>query len=156
MSEIKCPCQSGLDYSHCCEPFIEGIMPAPTPLALMRSRYTSYVLQKTHYLVTTWLIDESLQEALTHSITESYADTDWQGLHIISAEPAQSDDIGFVEFMAHYQEHSSSRHHTLYERSRFQKIAGKWYYVDGIKPAYPRNDLCPCGSGKKYKKCCYE
>jgi preprotein translocase subunit SecA len=36
-------------------------------------------------------------------------------------------------------------------------------HVDSIKPAIPqkavsekigRNDLCPCGSGKKYKKCC--
>ena len=22
------------------------------------------------------------------------------------------------------------------------------------KPKIKRNDLCPCGSGKKYKKCC--
>lgn len=156
MSDANCPCQSGLDYTHCCKPFIEGTLSAPTPLALMRSRYTAYVLQSTHYLVATWLIDEALRDAFTESIIESYADTDWQGLHIISAERAQSDDIGFVEFMAHFQEHSTSRCHTLYERSRFQKIAGKWYYVDGTKPAYPRNDLCPCGSGKKYKKCCYE
>ncbi|MCG2879304.1 SEC-C domain-containing protein, partial [Obesumbacterium proteus] len=25
---------------------------------------------------------------------------------------------------------------------------------DGTKPQVGRNDPCPCGSGKKYKKCC--
>ena len=23
-------------------------------------------------------------------------------------------------------------------------------------PRIGRNDLCPCGSGKKYKKCCFQ
>jgi SEC-C motif-containing protein len=40
---------------------------------------------------------------------------------------------------------------------------GIWYFHDGeLKKAPPvkhgpkigRNDPCPCGSGKKYKKCC--
>jgi preprotein translocase subunit SecA len=24
-----------------------------------------------------------------------------------------------------------------------------------VNPKIQRNELCPCGSGKKYKKCCY-
>lgn len=27
-------------------------------------------------------------------------------------------------------------------------------YPNYIKPEIPRNADCPCGSGKKYKKCC--
>ncbi|MCF1613211.1 SEC-C domain-containing protein, partial [Serratia marcescens] len=30
----------------------------------------------------------------------------------------------------------------------------RWYYIDGTKPQPGRNAMCPCGSGKKYKKCC--
>jgi SEC-C motif-containing protein len=50
------------------------------------------------------------------------------------------------------------------ERSRFVKESDRWYYVDGLLPTpvtyrreeekVGRNDPCPCGSGKKYKKCC--
>ncbi|MCR1567166.1 SEC-C metal-binding domain-containing protein, partial [Mixta sp.] len=28
------------------------------------------------------------------------------------------------------------------------------YYIDGTAPQVGRNDRCPCGSEKKYKKCC--
>ncbi|MDH3771994.1 MAG: SEC-C metal-binding domain-containing protein, partial [Nitrospirota bacterium] len=50
------------------------------------------------------------------------------------------------------------------ELSLFRKQDGKWYFVDASdptkqpvvrsEPKVGRNDLCPCGSGKKYKKCC--
>ena len=40
------------------------------------------------------------------------------------------------------------------ERSRFLKENGQWYYIDGTRPQFGRNDPCPCGSGKKFKKCC--
>ncbi|UNB77983.1 SEC-C domain-containing protein [Escherichia coli] len=34
------------------------------------------------------------------------------------------------------------------------KENGQWYYIDGTRPQICRNDPCPCGSGKKFKKCC--
>jgi SEC-C motif-containing protein len=47
--------------------------------------------------------------------------------------------------------------------SRFRRHNKKWFYFDGdeIKPQpivregprVGRNDPCPCGSGKKFKKC---
>ena len=46
----------------------------------------------------------------------------------------------------------------------FARHNGRWYFVDGETigqkpvvregPRIGRNDPCPCGSGKKYKKCC--
>jgi len=73
------------------------------------------------------------------------------------------DDEGFVEFRAVFSEAGGEdMAHT--ERSRFVKEGDRWYYVDGLLPTpvtyrreeekVGRNDLCPCGSGKKYKKCC--
>ena len=46
----------------------------------------------------------------------------------------------------------------LEERSRFVREHNHWLYLDGehtvtaLKPG--RNDPCPCGSGRKFKKCC--
>lgn len=28
--------------------------------------------------------------------------------------------------------------------------------AQSFQPRYGRNDYCPCGSGKKYKKCCWD
>ncbi|QSA19995.1 SEC-C domain-containing protein, partial [Vibrio furnissii] len=48
----------------------------------------------------------------------------------------------------------------LEERSRFLRENGLWYYIDGEFPQQSvslkvgRNEPCPCGSGKKSKKCC--
>ena len=46
----------------------------------------------------------------------------------------------------------------------FRKEGDEWFYVEGNvyakqpvrreTPKIGRNDPCPCGSGKKYKKCC--
>ncbi|MEW8683176.1 MAG: YchJ family metal-binding protein, partial [Candidatus Thiodiazotropha endolucinida] len=67
-----------------------------------------------------------------------------------------------VEFIATYKEGGMVRPH--HEISRFLKQDGVWYFVDGQlvapktekrhQPKVGRNDPCPCGSGKKYKKCC--
>ena len=55
-------------------------------------------------------------------------------------------------------------HHRKAAEATFRKDEGKWRFVDGemVKPKpvrreatkVGRNDPCPCGSGKKYKKCC--
>lgn len=116
----------------------------------MRSRYVAYGLKLSHYLKDTW-----------HPST-SPADLDlagdgslWLRLDIVAKEQGtEADDQGWVEFVAHYQGGQ------LHERSRFVKETGRWFYIDGeILPPLPaqkpgRNDPCPCGSGKKYKKCC--
>ncbi|MBJ7449651.1 MAG: hypothetical protein JHC93_04750, partial [Parachlamydiales bacterium] len=47
-----CPCHSSLDYEKCCKPFHDGI-PAPTALALMRSRYSAYALHLIEYIIAT-------------------------------------------------------------------------------------------------------
>lgn len=48
--------------------------------------------------------------------------------------------------------------HVLEEHSRFIRLDGQWRYIDGVLLPHPvmktgRNDLCPCGSGKKFKAC---
>jgi len=87
----------------------------------------------------------------------------WQSLHILDTEAGrESDDKGVVVFRAVALHDEQEL--TLQERSRFVKEDGKWFYVDGDimevpptiakKPKVGRNEPCPCGSGKKFKKCC--
>ena len=45
-----CPCGSTLPILRCCGPYIAGAELAPTAEALMRSRYTAYVMQEEDYL----------------------------------------------------------------------------------------------------------
>lgn len=151
MSEL-CPCDSGLEYSACCEPFITGNQPAPTPGQLMRSRYTAYVKRDVDYLIATWHPDCRAEEWRS-SITGSFGNTEWLGLTLVEESAGNSEDEGFVEFIAHFTD-NGTRRGAMHERSRFLRLQQRWYYIDGTKPQPGRNAICPCGSGKKYKKCC--
>ncbi|WP_210511711.1 YchJ family protein [Pantoea ananatis] len=150
MSE-SCPCCSGKQYSLCCQPFVKG---AEIPLSaeqLMRSRYCAYVKHDVNYLVSTWHPTRR-DPALAGLLSESFAGTEWLSLNITQREPERDDDESFVTFFARYRENGADR--AMYERSRFLREDQRWYYVDGVTPAIGRNDRCPCGADKKYKKCC--
>ena len=47
-----CPCGSQATYKECCGQYHSGA-PAPTPEALMRSRFSAFVQNKTDYLMAT-------------------------------------------------------------------------------------------------------
>lgn len=147
---MKCPCGSGQVYRQCCEPLHKGLSAAVTAEGLMRSRYSAYVLKLGDYLFSTW---HASTRPLSLDIQSD--ETPWIRLEILATEKGnQEDSDGVVEFAAHYQGGQ------LHERSLFLKEGGKWFYLDGeILPPVAaarvgRNDPCPCGSGKKYKKCC--
>jgi SEC-C motif domain protein len=52
-ASLLCPCCSGLTYQNCCKPFHNGGLTAPTPEALMRSRYTAYCRGLVDYIIKT-------------------------------------------------------------------------------------------------------
>ncbi|WP_147200612.1 YchJ family protein [Pantoea sp. CCBC3-3-1] len=150
MSE-HCPCCSGLDYSLCCQPYLNDAAIPDSPQALMRSRYTAYVRNNTDYLIATW--HPSCDPArFRGSLEQSYKGTTWLSLHIIEAETPADEGEGFVTFFARFSE--NQQRSFIHERSRFLQLAQRWYYIDGTFPETGRNDRCPCGSGKKFKKCC--
>ena len=158
----SCPCGSGHPYSRCCGRFIGGAETPPTAEALMRSRYSAYVGNAIDYLGDT--LDPDHRDDWDRDATRRWSEgAEWLGLEIVSTDAGQpGDDQGWVEFVATFKEDDKvQRHH---ERSRFGWRDGRWYYVDGVVPKpqtkrhqgpkVGRNDPCPCGSGKKYKKCC--
>ncbi len=123
---------------------------ATTAEALMRSRFSAFVLKNSAYLLASWQSSTRPPE-----LDLSDDETHWQRLHIMASEQGTAgDSTGYVEFAAFYDGGQ------LHERSRFVREEGRWVYVDGeiLPPVEPvkvgRNDPCPCGSGKKYKKCC--
>ena len=150
MSE-KCPCCSGKQYSVCCQPFLNGEALPLSAEQLMRSRYTAYATGNAVYLTETWHASQRSVD-LTARLSESFAGTTWLGLNVTCCNHGIHENEAFVTFFARYRE--KERESAIAERSRFLREEGRWYYVDGTAPAIGRNDRCPCGSGKKYKKCC--
>ena len=147
----KCYCKSGLSFIECCEPLLRVEKVAKTPLDLMRSRYSSYCLGDVNYLKATthdhtWS-DEELK------FIQDWADNSiWQHLEIVSS-------IGdMVEFKAYYI--FEGKQHLHHEKSTFLKVKDMWKYVDGViyedSVSFLRNEKCICGSGEKYKRCCFK
>ncbi len=151
--EITCFCGSGIRAVECCQPYLEGCRQPSNPESLMRSRYSAYVTGNIDYLTATWHPD--CQASLwRNELIAGQENTDWRDLQIITSAAGKSADEGFVEFIARYYDRQKQHSGFIHERSRFVRADNRWYYIDGIHLRPGRNDLCPCGSGKKYKKCC--
>ncbi len=158
----KCPCDSGTSYEECCKPFHSGDAKAPTAEALMRSRYSAFAKSEIDYIVNT--IHPKNRASADEEGARNWSETSfWRGLEVLEVKGGGEEDTeGSVEFIAAYtQEGHEEDHHEL---ATFEKVDGTWYFVDGNmvgrepfvrpEPKVGRNDPCPCGSGKKFKKCC--
>lgn len=167
MTDPICPCRAmdaqPLSYSACCAPYIEQAQAAPSAEALMRSRYTAFARGDIDYLFGT-LAPEARHDFDRKAITHWSSQSQWLGLEILETERGgPGDESGYVEFVAHFN--SEGERYAHRERSLFRHDAedGRWYFLEEanrrnepiVKGKQPgRNDPCPCGSGKKYKKCC--
>ena len=156
----NCPCGSGAEFSACCEPIIKGKKSAETAEQLMRARYTA------HVVVAIDFISDSLHPDYRKDYDKKAAkkwaeESEWFGLEVIdTSDGGPKDETGEVEFIARYKDKDGRR--AYHERGQFRKHRKKWYFTEGeMVKGQPvssskvgRNDPCPCGSGKKYKKCC--
>lgn len=159
----NCPCGSGAAYADCCGPLLARARRAETAEALMRSRYTAYVRSEAAYLGET-LLPRKRAGFDPEGTLAWNADVTWLGLRVLATERGgPGDDDGVVEFTVSYAKGGET--HAFHEVSRFRKKGGAWFYVDGrvdgepepraaTAPTAGRNDPCPCGSGKKFKRCC--
>ena len=149
--EPNCPCGSGLTYDRCCGPFISQTAVAENAPQLMRSRYSAYVAGDSSYLAASWHPDFrptriTLDPALR-----------WLGLEILGSDA--HGERASVEFEARLL--TGGCVDALHERSEFVRENGRWFYTRGeilpptFRPWKPgRNEACPCGSGRKFKRCC--
>lgn len=158
MSSI-CPCGSVNTYQDCCQPFHAGIKRPETAEVLMRSRFSAYVLDMTDYIQASWDASTRPKEDKLNFGGEKI---DWQRLEILDTKKGGSaDSKGIVEFKAYYDKDGEAQQ--LHEVSRFIKTNGRWFYLDGVVKSVDKiipqlkegkNAPCPCGSGKKFKRCC--
>lgn len=157
-----CPCGSKEDYKNCCGPVIAGERRAETAEQLMRSRYSAYVKKELNWLRLS--LHPGHRADFNEASSREWAErAEWLGLEILNTvRGGTSDADGRVEFVASFAENGKRMEHR--EVASFQKSDGLWYFKDGkpvsaapVKREAPktgRNDPCPCGSGKKFKKCC--
>jgi SEC-C motif domain protein len=119
-----CPCGAPTLYAACCGPLHRGRALAETAEQLMRSRYSAYAVGELGYVFRTW-----------HPRTrpDDVVDTPglvWTGLEIVDVvDGGPDDDAGEVEFRAHHQ--GPGGRGVLHERSRFERRAHRWVYVEG-------------------------
>ena len=153
MSDLKCPCGSNLPFSGCCKPYLDGTAEAPTPEALMRSRYTAFARGDFAYLKKTWHPE-------TVPDLGDDEPSNWIGLEILGTAVDEEGEHGEVEFVAKLI--VGDRLEVLHEVSDFEKIDGRWVYHsgefkndDGTPKQISMKAPCPCGSGEKFKHCHY-
>jgi SEC-C motif-containing protein len=118
----SCHCGSALAGNACCARW-HGGEPAPTAEALMRSRYTAFVIRNESYLLATW------HSSARPTSIDFNRQQKWLGLKIVEAKVTGAD-TAEVEFIARYRIGGGSAAR-LHERSRFVKEGGRWYYLDG-------------------------
>jgi SEC-C motif-containing protein len=158
----RCPCGSALSYASCCGVYHAGKAFPDTAEKLMRSRFSAYVKHEVDYVEAT--SDPRHREQFDKEAALAWAkESEWVGLEIIATRDGKKGDAtGEVEFKARYRRDGAEIvHHEVSLFTWFEKDA-RWYYTDGKEIREPiraadkagRNDPCPCGSGKKFKKCC--
>jgi SEC-C motif-containing protein len=120
-----CPCGRPLAYGACCGRWHAGpqALLAPDAEALMRSRYSAYVLGLPAYLAATWHPTTRPPE-----IGPPPAGLRWLGLEV-RRHVQQDADHAIVEFVARSKQ--GGRAERLHETSRFVREDGRWFYVDG-------------------------
>ena len=122
---LPCPCGSGRTLQACCGRYHAGELAgqAPDAEALMRSRYSAFVLDRLDYLLASWHPDTR-----PASIEPNEPGLRWLGLEV-KRHQRQDADHATVEFVARSK--LGGRAHRLHEVSRFERIDGRWYYLDG-------------------------
>ncbi|WP_347337906.1 YchJ family protein [Pseudoalteromonas piscicida] len=150
---MSCYCNSSLPYSQCCEPYVKGTKTAESPQKLMRSRYSAYCRSEAEYIFKTYAKAKQAENSI-EDIAAFAAYARFIKLEVIDEVIEATS--GIVEFKAHYI--ADNCHYVLHERSNFITEESLWRYLDGELYDTPivklgRNDLCPCNSNKKYKKC---
>jgi SEC-C motif domain protein len=128
----------------------------------MRARYTAFATQQIEFILDSHH-PETRNDVDRDAVARSSKASRWLGLEVLRTEEGLAgDERGWVEFVARYR--LNGRELVHHELSLFERHQGRWYFHSGHEPKHAepvaappkvgRNEPCPCGSGKKHKKCC--
>lgn len=159
---MNCHCGSEKPFTECCEPVIKGERVAATAEELMRARYSAFVVADVDFLTAS--MHPNAREDNDPEATRDWAENSkWLGLQIVGTQDGgEQDETGEVEFIASFE--YGGEFSPYHEVGHFEKLDGAWYFKEGeqgvnkpvvrSEPRVGRNDPCPCGSGRKFKRCC--
>ncbi len=129
-----------------------------SPKALLEARYKAFTKSDVDFILNSCHPD--VRKKHKREDIEAWSrNARWQGLDVEDVQ--EEGDSGFVTFTCRYEQDGQDVVHK--EIAEFRKHEEKWYYYNSSFPSSTmrreeakigRNDPCPCGSGKKYKKCC--
>jgi SEC-C motif-containing protein len=123
--DAPCPCGWGEPFAGCCGRYLSESADAPTAEALMRSRYTAFVVGDVGHLLRSWHPDTRPAEL------DLDPDVEWKRLVVLGADRGSPfDDEGTVEFEAHYR--LAGRRGVQHEASAFVRAGGRWVYEGPI------------------------
>jgi len=163
---MSCYCGSSQTFEQCCQKILSRNNKAQSPEQLMRSRYSAYATQNAQYLFETTAKAQQADQQLSE-IAEWAKQTVWLKLVVHHADERDivSNKTTFdikhppkVNFSAWYIH--NKKYYQMTELSSFIIEDEQWKYSIGESlshhelPLPKRNDLCPCGSTKKFKRCC--
>lgn len=128
------------------------------PEALLRARYAAFVRGDVDFILETHH-PESRDQVDRDAVKSWSTGSKWKSLEIHEVKP--QDDSCVIHFTATYERKQEIIPHS--EFAEFRRHEGRWFYFDSEFPKQKtqrrdqvkvgRNDPCPCGSSKKYKKC---
>lgn len=123
-----CACGSKKSYQKCCGPYISGEKTPDTAEALMRSRYTAYTEANIPYIEAT-ARGPAAQSFDPEDALEWAKKAKWKRLKVLNSYPHPTNqNRAFVQFSAYYIYEGKPQE--LTETSEFERIDGRWYYVD--------------------------
>ncbi|CAZ98229.1 YchJ family metal-binding protein [Zobellia galactanivorans] len=128
---MPCPCNPQVNYSDCCKKAHTDIRSVATAEALMRSRYSAFVLGDIDYLQKSHHSTTRPNKIEKRRIKTWAKAVNWLKLEVLyTSEGSETDSSGTVEFKAYYMENGQMG--VIYEKSNFSKENGHWVYVDGV------------------------
>jgi len=159
-NDKPCPCGSGANFADCCEQIINGERESRTADELMRARYSAFATGAIDFIVSS--THSRTRPEIDLQYTREWSQTStWRGLQIFETKLVD-DNKAYVSFEALFTQAGKDQSHR--EKAEFERENGKWRFVTGEElknptvryetPRVGRNEPCPCGSGKKFKKCC--
>ncbi|WP_049623865.1 YchJ family protein [Frateuria defendens] len=120
-----CPCGNRDGYDRCCKPLHDGHAAADAE-ALMRSRYSAYVLKREDYLLATW---HASTRPTNLNLAAQRPHPTWLGLSV--KRHVSAGDQALVEFVVRLR-YGGGKAQRMHEISQFVREYGRWYYVDGV------------------------
>lgn len=125
---MQCPCNIEKKYSDCCQKAHQNIGSVSSAEALMRSRYSAFVLANIEYLQKSHYSKTRPSKKEKRNIEKWTKSVKWLKLEVLNtAKGATNENVGTVEFKAFFMENGTVN--VIHENSKFTLENYHWVYV---------------------------